>query len=162
MSFQIRTNSAGVLRVSTLAFSGLPKLERLDLSGNYVRKLQPGALCSPDQIAARGPTKLRSLNLGRNDLRAMEDVGNLACLAGSLTSLDLSFNSLEMVGSNSLVRLGNLEELRLNNNHARNLKGDLLRAKPRLRFVDLSNNNLVSILNNFPKMVSYILLAVYL
>ncbi len=129
------------------AFSGLSSLESLDLSGNYVRRLDSGALCPPDGSGAR----LRHLILGHNELTSLSDVGGMTCLGDTLASLDLSFNRLELVGSPSssssssagLGRLGALEELRLNNNHVRNLKGDVLRDKPRLRFIDLSNNNLV-------------------
>ena len=63
------TRNAGVLAIEAGAFAGLDSLEKLDLSGNYIRHLAPGVLCSLP--------KLTVLNLSKNEIGSLSDLGLL-------------------------------------------------------------------------------------
>ena len=60
VSLTVVTRNAGVLAIEAGAFAGLNSLEQLDLSGNYIRHLAPGVLCSLP--------KLTVLNLSKNEI----------------------------------------------------------------------------------------------
>lgn len=138
-SLTVKTRNAGVLSVSTDAFLGLSALEHLDLSGNYIRYLSPHALCPL--------TRLTSLNISHNEIGTLADLGSsLTCLE-SVQKIDLSNNDLSHLSSEYLTSKTwpKLEELRLNNNYIRSLKGNILRMKTWLHFVDLANNQLASL-----------------
>ena len=69
VSLTVVTRNAGVLAVEAGAFAGLDSLEKLDLSGNYIRHLAPGVLCSLP--------KLTVLNLSKNEIGSLSDLGLL-------------------------------------------------------------------------------------
>eukprot|EP00095_Tigriopus_kingsejongensis_P005757 snap_masked-scaffold28_size608977-processed-gene-5.4 protein:Tk05757 transcript:snap_masked-scaffold28_size608977-processed-gene-5.4-mRNA-1 annotation:"slit homolog 2 protein" len=135
-SLTVKTRNAGVLSVATDAFVGLGALEHLDLSGNYIRYLSSHALCPLP--------KLMSLNLSHNEIGTLADLGSsLTCLE-AVQRIDLSHNDLAHLSSEYVTpdTWPQLEELRLDHNYIRSLKGNILRMKTRLHFIDLSNNQL--------------------
>ena len=69
VSLTVATRNAGVLSIEAGAFAGLNSLEQLDLSGNYIRHLAPGVLCSLP--------KLTVLNLSKNEIGSLSDLGLL-------------------------------------------------------------------------------------
>ena len=69
VSLTVVTRNAGVLAIEAGAFAGLDSLEKLDLSGNYIRHLAPGVLCSLP--------KLTVLNLSKNEIGSLSDLGLL-------------------------------------------------------------------------------------
>ena len=139
-SLRIKTSKASNgVSVSSDAFLGLNNLEQLDLSWNSIQALASNALCP---LAPR----LQLLNLSHNAIGSLADLGSsLECLH-AVRSLDLSFNSLSVLSAGSeLASLNRVQELRLNDNFIRNLKGNVLKGKDDLRFLDLSNNRLDSL-----------------
>ena len=87
VSLTVVTRNAGVLVIEAGAFAGLDNLEVLDLSGNYIRHLASGALCTL--------TKLKELNLSKNEMASMDDLGLDPCpQIRSMRSLDLSSNAI--------------------------------------------------------------------
>ncbi len=137
-SLTVRTREgSGVLKVDSDAFLGLGQLEELDLSANHVRYLSPNALCPV------GPS-LRTLNVSRNELTSLSDLGrgSLACLR-SIRSVDVSHNRLAIISADQMAAWNGLEELRVNDNEIKSIKGNAFKACSRsLKFVDLSNNDL--------------------
>ena len=139
VSLTVVTRNAGVLVIEADAFAGLPNLETLDLSGNYIRHVSPGALCAL--------TKLSSLNLSKNELSSMSDLGIETC-AGDMAMvkiLDMSSNALNSLTGDGLSKWPQLQELKLSNNYLRGLDKttfSLGASSKNLRLIDLSNNQL--------------------
>ena len=141
VSLTVVTRNAGVLVIEADAFAGLPNLETLDLSGNYIRHVSPGALCAL--------TKLSSLNLSKNELSSMSDLGidGNSCGGGGMPVkiLDMSSNALNSLTGDGLSKWPQLQELKLSNNYLRGLDKttfSLGAASRNLRLIDLSNNQL--------------------
>ena len=137
VSLTVVTRNAGVLVIEADAFAGLPNLETLDLSGNYIRHVSPGALCAL--------TKLSSLNLSKNELSSMNDLGIETCgEMAKVKILDVSSNALNSLTGDGLSKWPQLQELKLSNNYLRGLEKTTfsLGASKNLRHIDLSNNQL--------------------
>ena len=80
VSLTVATRNAGVLTIEAGAFAGLNSLEQLDLSGNYIRHLAPGVLCSLP--------KLTVLNLSKNEIGSLSDLGLLEVSTYLLAGLE--------------------------------------------------------------------------
>ncbi len=129
------------------AFSGLPSLKVLDLSGNGLRSLPPTELCSLPE--------LRILRLSGNEFGSLRDVvveesgdddGN--CLS-KLSNMDLSDNQISSLegGDLPISATRNLEELSLASNFLGLLSS--LPPSPSLRVLDLGDNMIASLPSSF-------------
>ena len=139
-SLKIQTRNAGVLAIEVRALEGLRNLESLDLSGNYIRHVAPGVLCSLPKLA--------QLNLAQNEIASLSDLGlnqkscpNLA----HLKSLDLSHNGISGITVRQMSQWPGLEELNLANNYVRSIEKASFLEAHNLKKIDLSNNQLSSL-----------------
>lgn len=76
--------SYNILKLNSLSFTHLEKLECLDLSGNYLKSL-------PDNVFSK-QTRLKTLNLSNNQLYYIR--GDMFKHLESLKNLDISFNRI--------------------------------------------------------------------
>ena len=144
VSLTVATRNAGVLAVEPMAFAGLDSLEILDLSGNYIRHLAPGVLCSLP--------KLSVLNLSRNEIGSISDLGleqPRGCQMAGLQTLDMSYNALNGITEKQLEAWPRLASLRLSNNFLRSVEREAFTtASSSLKEVDVSNNQFSSLNKN--------------
>lgn len=106
----------------------LPNLQILELSLNKISEV-------PAFIGEL--TQLHQLSLNKNLLHELPpEIGNLS----ELERLAVSMNQLEYLPL-TLGQLDNLTELVLNNNQLHELPQDLSHLLPKLRVLDISNNN---------------------
>lgn len=101
-------------------------------------------LCEIDNLSGNFPN-MTKLNLERNFLRSLRGIENLE----SLVILQLSFNKLDASSSTKTSNLGqyfdklvNLEVLLLDNNHIASIAALQLHKLKRLKFLNLSNNDI--------------------
>jgi hypothetical protein len=132
---------------SEVANIDLRKLWRLDLSFQ--------TLTTTNKLSFGGLSNLRVLKLDNNKL---ERVDGLEMLAGTLETLDLSFNNISNLGD-SLHSLRKLNDLSLANNKltGTSLLGALDGQQQSLEVLSLGNNNLflpatLIYLNRFPEL----------
>ena len=127
----VRTKSDVSLIIQAGAFDHLAKLEALDLSQNRIRNIPTGDLCKLG--------KLRSLNLSRNEIGSLEDLGLKPEECGdALRVVDLSHNQL--TGIETWAGTG-VRELDLENNYIRFIQEDVFRNSS-LSVLKLSNNQI--------------------
>ena len=123
-----------------------PKLEELDLSYNNLQA--PGAM----KIAQSSNVKnLIKFNISHNAItdHAAESIADFLSRNSKLKELDLSYNNLQAVGANKIVRLSNITYLlKFNISHnaitdytAKSV-GNFLIQNSKLEELDLSHNNL--------------------
>ncbi len=135
------SSSSPSLTVEEGAFSGLPSLRVLQLSGNGLRSLPPSELCQLPLLS--------QLDVSGNRLASLRDVADPEsadsdCL-GALRLLDASDNEISTLESSDLPSAAarGLEELRLASNFVGFVSS--LPAGASLRSVDLSGNRVASL-----------------
>ena len=136
-SLEIKTEHSSFLAVESGGLSGLPSLQRLQLSGNYLRSLPDRELCNLPQ--------LRALNLSSNGMTSVEDLGLTEDCLGELQVLDLSHNEINEIKSGDLAAVPSLSELLLGSNLISSVHESALRGLARLQFLDLSNNQISAV-----------------
>ncbi|XP_034478310.1 slit homolog 3 protein-like [Drosophila innubila] len=129
-------------------YSNLMKLNSLDLSDNFINKLDVDAL--------KGFKSLRTLNLAKNLITSWTDINaNVSFIyAPKLYTLNLSGNSLGSLGfSEGLISetLGNLD---ISSANIRTVDINLRTQLPKLRALTMVNNNLSQLIQ-FPQ-ISYL------
>ena len=117
------------------AFSRVPNLQTLNLSGNQ--------LTSIDTNAFLGLTSLRTLDLRDNQLTNIPE--NVFKGLTSLRTLDLRDNQLTNIPENVFKGLTSLEILRLDNNQLRSIDANAFSELINVRKLYLNNNQLTSI-----------------
>ncbi|OQV25475.1 putative Carboxypeptidase N subunit 2 [Hypsibius exemplaris] len=155
------------LPISRGAFSNLPQLEELYLSGNSFTDMT-----AVDMFERSNSTKLRILDLSNNTLTALPE-GNLERINGNLQNLSLNNNMLlpaeftpEIVGTSdfadnatfaainngyraTLAHWSSLRELGLSANSWTTFDGKFLAPLTVLNTVDLSSNPFVNITKEY-------------
>lgn len=86
-------------------------------------------------------TELKSLMLANNSFTKSSDLLDVFKYCTSLTTLDLSFNIVQL-GANSLLKLSKLKNLYLNNMNMARIEYGALSHSKSLELLDLSHNNL--------------------
>ena len=136
----IKSESAGVLSLTSGAFNGLANLQKLDLSENTVRFLPPGTLCMLPNLS--------DLNVSHNEIESISDLslpdhgGQAGVCLRNLQTLDISHNELTAVTVIQLQGWQRLQKLNLNHNLIRYLDHDVFQLSSNLQYLDVSNNQL--------------------
>lgn len=142
-------NNNKLTTIKSYSFVGFKKLETLDLSNNIITSLEPYSLT--------GLYNLRKLYLKNNQLTQIPAASLKNSLHISFQSplafskllyLDLSFNRIEKISSNSFEVLSHLNELHLNSNRLSILDRGSFKGLVNLALLSLSNNILDKIQSN--------------
>ncbi|CAL4124637.1 unnamed protein product [Meganyctiphanes norvegica] len=140
-SLSLRTHnsdwSAMALELRSDSLVGMPRLERLDLGQNNLWNL-PGRVFCP--LPA-----LRHLNLTKNRLQEVTEVGVLGSCGAHLVSLDLSVNDLVVLSEAGLAGLQSLRELYLQLNKISMLHDGAFHGMLTLNVLNISSNHLVAL-----------------
>lgn len=112
----------------------MQKLVALDLRGNRIKTIEKGAFSHFVSLA--------ELDLSNNCLSEIPSFNN----ATTLQSLDLSSNYIQLLSSNALKGLQNLQNLVLFNNSIKQIETGVFRFVPALRTADFSFNEIHRIL----------------
>lgn len=82
--------------------------------------------------------QMKTLNLSRNCLTSMSDVGELT----KLQEIDVSFNQLETLDGNLFREMGDLRRISLRNNKLKEIDLSFVTSTIKLVYLDISYNNL--------------------
>ncbi|XP_049628295.1 toll-like receptor 3 [Suncus etruscus] len=123
-----------------LYFLGNSSLEKLDLSSNQIKEFSPGCFNAIGKLfglslnnARLGPsltenlcfelsnTSIQKLSLSNVQLENISDLTFLGLAQTNLTTLDLSYNSLNIIGNDSFTWLPHLEYIFLEYNNIQHL-----------------------------------------
>uniref|UniRef100_A0A5S6Q044 LRRCT domain-containing protein n=1 Tax=Trichuris muris TaxID=70415 RepID=A0A5S6Q044_TRIMR len=124
----LKANALSHVKKRTFQTGG--KMTTLDIGGNQISRLDAGCF---------GEESLLHLNLSSNRLARIPHEA-LSSLTKSLSSLDLSFNSIESVESELFSEMRNLTDLSLNSNRIRRISEAAFKGLRKLRLLDLSGN----------------------
>ncbi|KAF7998021.1 hypothetical protein HCN44_009419 [Aphidius gifuensis] len=124
-------SNCGIKKLHNSFFNNTTKLNKLDLSGNPLIKIQPGPF---DNLLNLEYLKLNNCSINYIDSRSFKNLE-------SLRELELSNNSLSSINWTSVLEpLIRLEYLNIANTDIRKLPGDAFAQNHYLRHLDLSNN----------------------
>ena len=138
----VRSSAPGTLTLTRGSFEGLANLQRLDLSNNRVRLIEPGVLCSLPNLVQ---LSLAAAHLaGLADLGLTSLVSQPVCLR-KVRQLDLSHNQLTELTATHLHNFPGLTSLDVSHNLLSSLSADTLEFAPNLQELFLSNNQLTSV-----------------
>nr|APR72407.1 Toll-like receptor 3 [Miniopterus schreibersii] len=131
----LSNNKIHVLRREELDFLGNSSLKKLDLSSNQIKEFSPGCFHAIGKLfglslnnAQLGPslteklclelsnTHIQNLSLSNTQLTRTSNVTFAGLKQTNLTTLDLSYNSLSVIGNDSFAWLSRLERLLLEYN----------------------------------------------
>lgn len=130
----LHVNQNNLTEIRNNTFLGLQKLVAFDLRGNRIKTIEKGAFSHFVSLA--------ELDLSNNCLSEIPSFNN----ATTLQSLDLSSNYIQLLSSNSLKGLQNLQNLVLFNNSIKQIETGVFRFVPALRTADFSFNEIHRIL----------------
>lgn len=130
----LHVNQNNLTEIRNNTFLGLQKLVALDLRGNRIKTIEKGAFSHFVSLA--------ELDLSNNCLSEIPSFNN----ATTLQSLDLSSNYIQLLSSNALKGLQNLQNLVLFNNSIKQIETGVFRFVPALRTADFSFNEIHRIL----------------
>lgn len=114
--------------ISASFFKDIANLTHLDLSGNMISKIEPGA--SSKQLAA--------LELGKNSLTQINNLTFSGLF--KLRSIDLTFNKIAKIESGAFNNLTLLEKLNMSYNQLQSLDKNMFAGLKHLKVIDVSNN----------------------
>ncbi|XP_047990231.1 toll-like receptor 7 [Leguminivora glycinivorella] len=121
------------LELSLGAFNGLRELHTLDLGFNNIRKIPSDLFCALENII--------SLNLTRNKLKFVDELGFGHKCGSTLQTIDLSYNDIMALPADSeILHLRRLTQLFLQNNKINELPGEVFSDLLSLKVVNLSDN----------------------
>ncbi|XP_053604749.1 toll-like receptor 7 [Plodia interpunctella] len=121
------------LELSLGAFNGLRELHTLDLAYNNIRKIPSDLFCALENII--------SLNLTRNKIKFVDELGFGHKCGSTLQSIDLSHNDIMSLPADSeILHLRRLTQLFLQNNKINELPVDVFSDLLSLKVVNLSDN----------------------
>lgn len=138
------------------AFSLLPELEHLNISGNPLTNVHPSLLHKLIKLKTidMTRTKLKLLtvdffikspdieNVYLNDNDLTEIVDSSFMNLKNLTVVDLSNNKINNIKTGSFVNVMNIKKLLLNGNQLTSFKGEFFNTGTSLEVLDISNNQL--------------------
>lgn len=130
----LHVNQNNLTEIRNNTFLGLQKLVALDLRGNRIKTIEKGAFSHFVSLA--------ELDLSNNCLSEIPCFNN----ATTLQSLDLSSNYIQLLSSNALKGLQNLQNLVLFNNSIKQIETGVFRFVPALQTADFSFNEIHRIL----------------
>lgn len=130
----LHVNQNNLTEIRNNTFLGLQKLVALDLRGNRIKTIEKGAFSHFVSLA--------ELDLSNNCLSEIPSFNN----ATTLQSLDLSSNYIQLLSSNALKGLQNLQNLVLFNNSIKQIETGVFRFVPALQTADFSFNEIHRIL----------------
>lgn len=130
----LHVNQNNLTEIRNNTFLGLQKLVALDLRGNRIKTIEKGAFSHFVSLA--------ELDLSNNCLSKIPSFNN----ATTLQSLDLSSNYIQLLSSNALKGLQNLQNLVLFNNSIKQIETGVFRFVPALQTADFSFNEIHRIL----------------
>lgn len=130
----LHVNQNNLTEIRNNTFLGLQKLVAFDLRGNRIKTIEKGAFSHFVSLA--------ELDLSNNCLSEIPSFNN----ATTLQSLDLSSNYIQLLSSNALKGLQNLQNLVLFNNSIKQIETGVFRFVPALRTADFSFNEIHRIL----------------
>lgn len=130
----LHVNQNNLTEIRNNTFLGLQKLVALDLRGNRIKTIEKGAFSHFISLA--------ELDLSNNCLSEIPSFNN----ATTLQSLDLSSNYIQLLSSNALKGLQNLQNLVLFNNSIKQIETGVFRFVPALQTADFSFNEIHRIL----------------
>ena len=131
---ELDASSNMIIYVHREAFLRHSKLERLDLSSNYIRRIDPNTF--------RFNPRLTWLSLARNQVFERFPILH----STSLINLHLSSCGFISISPSTFSGLPNLQELHLSHNRIETLPS--LQGVENLKILDLSNNHLTSLSTN--------------
>ncbi|XP_041980295.1 toll-like receptor 7 [Aricia agestis] len=121
------------LELSLGAFNGLRELHTLDLGYNNIRKIPSDLFCALENII--------SLNLTRNKLKFVDELGFGHKCGSTLQTIDLSHNDIMSLPADSeIFHLRRLTQLFLQNNKISELPTEVFSDLLLLKVVNLSEN----------------------
>lgn len=121
------------LELSLGAFNGLRELHTLDLGHNNIRKIPSDLFCALENII--------SLNLTRNKIKFVDELGFGHKCGSTLQTIDLSHNDIMSLPADSeILHLRRLTQLFLQNNKINELPGEVFSDLLSLKVVNLSDN----------------------
>lgn len=121
------------LELSLGAFNGLRELHTLDLGFNNIRKIPSDLFCALENII--------SLNLTRNKLKFVDELGFGHKCGSTLQTIDLSHNDIMALPADSeILHLRRLTQLFLQNNKISELPADVFGDLLSLKVVNISDN----------------------
>ncbi|XP_012150087.1 keratocan [Megachile rotundata] len=121
----------------------LNNVQELSVSGNHIEKLCRD-MCSDSFLSLKGMENLQKLNASRNSIAEVTD--NAFIDAKNLITLDLSRNKIKTLPVDVPNMLSVLKELFLSHNELGSMPN--ICSSMRLRYLDLSYNNIGSITNS--------------
>ncbi|CAF4851208.1 unnamed protein product [Pieris macdunnoughi] len=121
------------LEMSFGAFNGLRELHTLDLGFNNIRKIPSDLFCALENII--------SLNLTRNKIKFVDELGFGHKCGSTLQTIDLSYNDIMSLPADSeILHLRRLTQLYLQNNKIGELPAEVFSDLLSLKVVNLSDN----------------------
>ena len=125
------------------SFEGLANLQRLDISENSVRLIEKGVLCSLPNLVF--------LNLSYSDLKSISDLGMSTAVSQAnclrnVQNLDLKGNKLAAVTSQEMFNFPSVRKIDLSLNLMRHLDENTFEFTKELVDIDISNNQLSTLL----------------
>ncbi|KAK3100348.1 hypothetical protein FSP39_018535 [Pinctada imbricata] len=126
--------SCGINNIQSMAFEGLPSLEVLDLTYNYLEEI-PSAILRL--------SNLKSLFVGGNSIFTIK---NNSFVGMILEKLVLDYNEIYEIEANAFSGLeSNLKKLEFHGNYIPNIPSSALRRLKNLTFLKISKNNIQKI-----------------
>ncbi|XP_014359353.2 toll-like receptor 7 [Papilio machaon] len=121
------------MELSLGTFNGLRELHTLDLAYNNIKKIPSDLFCSLENII--------SLNLTRNKIKFVDELGFGHKCGSTLQTIDLSYNDIMSLPADSeILHLPRLTQLFLQNNKIYELPAEVFKDLLSLKVVNLSEN----------------------
>ncbi|KAI5646104.1 leucine rich repeat domain-containing protein [Phthorimaea operculella] len=121
------------LELSLGAFNGLRELHTLDLAHNNIRKIPSDLFCALENII--------SLNLTRNKIKFVDELGFGHKCGSTLQTIDLSHNDIMSLPADSeILHLRRLTQLFLQNNKINELPAEVFSDLLSLKVLNISDN----------------------
>ncbi|KAM7111553.1 toll-like receptor 3 isoform 1-T3 [Molossus nigricans] len=155
----LSNNKIQVLRREELDFLGNSSLKKLELSSNQIKEFSPGCFHAIGQLfglslndAQLGPsltenlclelsnTSIQTLSLGKTQLYRTSNMTFAGLKQTNLTVLNLSSNTLSVIGNDSFAWLPHLEYLFLENNNIGHLSSRSFYGLFNVRYLNLRHS----------------------
>ncbi|OWR47539.1 18 wheeler precursor [Danaus plexippus plexippus] len=123
------------LELTLNSFNGLSEMQSLDLAQNNIKFISSGIFCSLEN--------LNTLNVTRNRIRTVGQIGFGQGCGSGLHTLDLSHNEIKTLSEESeLVKLRSLQYIYLQYNNISDISSEAFKGLGSLRVLNISHNRL--------------------